>query len=203
MLDCSRDRRRAGCGFDANRRRGEVHSVNHCLERKSQPIYGHWRGGTPSYASRCSPGSSAKRPSHRPRACRRQASCWIAAGARRLRRTPMPMVGQFIPVLYRSPHWRFRGPQYHHSDTDAFAPHPVHNRILIHCDTLAGSDRCHFWRGGRHPQPNEPSCTGMNMYMRPPIRLSASPKTSENHIGPLLDSGRLPRSVNGPDDPEI
>ena len=30
--------------------------------------------GTPSYASRCSPASSAKRPSHRPHACRRQAS---------------------------------------------------------------------------------------------------------------------------------
>ena len=26
----------------------------------------------------------------------------------------------------------------------------------------------------------------MNMYMRPPMRLSSSPKTS-NHIGPLLD----------------
>jgi len=38
---------------------------------------------TPNYALRCSPGSSAKRPCHRPRASRRQASCWVAAEAAR------------------------------------------------------------------------------------------------------------------------
>ena len=50
-------------------------------ERKYLPICARWREDTPSYASRCSPGSSAKRPCRRPRACRRQAFCWIAVGA--------------------------------------------------------------------------------------------------------------------------
>jgi hypothetical protein len=80
-LNYSRDCRRAGRGLDARaNRRGVAHPVNLCPERKSHPICGHWRGGTPSYASRCSRASSAKRPCHQPRACRRQASCWIAAG---------------------------------------------------------------------------------------------------------------------------
>ncbi len=77
--------RRAGCGLDAcaNRRGGRPTPVSLCPERKYQPICGRWRVGTPSSASRCSPGSSLKRPCHQPRACRRQASCWIAAGAAR------------------------------------------------------------------------------------------------------------------------
>ena len=35
-----------------------------CPERQYLPIYVRWRGDTPSYASRYSPGLSAKRPCH-------------------------------------------------------------------------------------------------------------------------------------------
>jgi hypothetical protein len=83
VLDYSREFRRAG-GFHARaNRRGYAYPVNLCPERKSHPICGRWRGGTPRCASRCWPGSSAKRPCQRRRVCRRQASCWIAAGAKR------------------------------------------------------------------------------------------------------------------------
>ena len=72
VVYCSRFRRRGGCRFRfLLRQLGGGRLTRNCMpERKFHPIYGHWPGGTPSYASRCSPGSSAKRPCHRPRACR-------------------------------------------------------------------------------------------------------------------------------------
>src|ERR1700750_825808 len=48
--------------------------------------------------------------------------------------------------------------EYRHSDTDAFAP----IQYIIRSESLRfplGSDRCRFWRGEQHPQPNEPWCT--------------------------------------------
>src|SRR5712675_615209 len=47
--------------------------------------------------------------------------------------------------------------EYHHSDTDAFAPIQYIIRSKIRA-IPSGSDRCRFWRGGQHPQPNEPWC---------------------------------------------
>src|SRR5213594_814016 len=48
--------------------------------------------------------------------------------------------------------------EYHHSDTDAFAP----IQYIIRYESRAiplGSERCRFWRGEQHPQPSEPWCT--------------------------------------------
>jgi hypothetical protein len=48
--------------------------------------------------------------------------------------------------------------EYHHSDTDAFAPIQYIIGFEIRAIPL-GSDRFRFWRGEQHPQPNEPWCT--------------------------------------------
>ena len=76
-----------GRGCACANRRGVDPPRKYCPERQYLPIYGRWRVGTPSSASKCSPASSAQRPCHRPPASLRQASYSTAAGASQPSRT--------------------------------------------------------------------------------------------------------------------